>query len=65
MISEMISKHTCRPRRVKSGQKGDVYTFMSWEGGVQNVTGYPWPRGTERANEVCVKSGQRGDVHIL
>ena len=38
---------------------------MSREGGVQNFNGHPWPRGTERASEVCVKSGHTGDVHIL
>ena len=50
---------------VKSGQRGDVYTFVSREGDVQKFTGHPWPRGMERASEVCVKSDQRGDVHIL
>ena len=47
-----------------SQAKGATYTFLSREGGVQNFTGHPWPRGTERASEECVKSGQRGDVHI-
>ena len=34
---------------VKSGQKGAIYTFVSRKGGVQTFTGYPWPKGAEKA----------------
>ena len=30
---------------VKSGQRGDVYTFVSRKSGVQTFTGHPWPKG--------------------
>ena len=29
---------------VKSGQRGDVYTFVSRKSGVQTFTGHPWPK---------------------
>ena len=34
---------------VKSGQRGDVYTFVSRKGGVQTFAGHPWPKGTDQA----------------
>ena len=30
---------------VKSGQRGDVYTFVSRKSGVQTFTGHPWTKG--------------------
>ena len=34
---------------VKSGQRGDVYTFVSRKSGVQTFTGHPWPKATDQA----------------
>ena len=37
---------------VKSGQRGDVYTFVSRKSGVQTFTGHPWPKGDEPSESV-------------
>ena len=34
---------------VKSGQRGDVYTFVSRKDGVKTFTGHPWSKGTDQA----------------
>ena len=48
-----------------SRANGATYTFVSREGGVQTFTGHPWPRGTERASELCVKSRAKRATHTF
>ena len=44
---------------VKSGQRGDVHTFVSRNSGVQAFTGHPWPKGTDQARVFCLYRTRR------
>ena len=50
---------------VKSGQRGDVYTFVSRKSGVQTFTGHPWPKGTDQARVLCLYRTRRLRLYEL
>ena len=50
---------------VKSGQRGDVYTFVSRKSGVQTFTGHPWPKGTDQARVLYLYRTRRLRLYEL